>query len=85
MLTPQWDLPPDACIEKISSKVMLHMQKTLWCTATTQPSILSELLCILGAEGCVVDVDLRGPMRSVTKAKYPELLADFPSKFKVAS
>ena len=80
MLTPQWDLPPDACIEKISSKVMLHMQKeTLWCTATTQPAILSELLCILGAEGCVVDVDLRGPMRWV--AKYPEfqpLLAEFP-------
>ena len=32
-----------------------------------------------------MDVDLRGPMRSVTKAKYPELLADFPSEFKVAS
>ena len=30
--------------------------KSLWCTATTQPAILSELLCILGAEGCVVDV-----------------------------
>ena len=29
MLTPQWDLPPDACIEKISSKVMLHMQKNI--------------------------------------------------------
>ena len=43
------------------------------------------VVCILGAEGCVVDVDLRGPMRSVTKAKYPELLADFPSEFKVAS
>ena len=33
--------------------------KWLWFTATTQPAILSELLCILGAEGCVVDVDLR--------------------------
>ena len=25
----------------------------------THPATLSELLCILGAEGCVVDVDLR--------------------------
>ena len=33
--------------------------KWLWFTATRQPAILSELLCILGAEGCVVDVDLR--------------------------
>ena len=29
MLTPQWDSPPDVCIEKISSKVMLHMQKNI--------------------------------------------------------
>ena len=80
MLTPQWDLPPDACIEKISSEVIVHMQtKTLWCTATTQQAILSELLCILGAEGCVVDVDLRGPMGWL--AQYPEFqpwLAEFP-------
>ena len=26
-------------------------------TVTAQPAILSELLCILGAEGCVVDVN----------------------------
>ena len=31
-----------------------------WFTATTQPAILSELLCILGAEGCVMDVDRQG-------------------------
>ena len=36
--------------------------KSLWCTATTQPAILSELLCILGAEGCVVDVDPQGSL-----------------------
>ena len=29
MFEQQWDLPPDACIEKISSKVMLHMQKNI--------------------------------------------------------
>ena len=29
------------------------------CTLTAQPSILSELLCILGAEGCVVDAKLK--------------------------
>ena len=52
----------------------------------TQPTILSELLCILGAEGCVVDVNLRGPMRWV--AKYPEFqlwLAEFPSMWEAAS
>jgi len=27
-----------------------------WFTVTPQPAILSELLCILGAEGCAVDV-----------------------------
>jgi hypothetical protein len=27
-----------------------------WFTVTLQPAILSELLCILGAEGCAVDV-----------------------------
>ena len=26
-------------------------------TVTAQPAILSELLCILGAEGCLVDVN----------------------------
>ena len=30
---------------------------------TSQPAILSELLCILGAEGCTVDVN-----RNLTKA-----------------
>ena len=52
----------------------------------TQPAILSELLCILGAEGCVGDVNLRGPMRWV--AKYPEFqlwLAEFPSMWEAAS
>ena len=44
------------------------------------------VVCILGAEGCVVDVDLRGPMRWV--AKYPEFqpwLAEFPSMWEAAS
>ena len=31
-----------------------------WFTVTLQPAILSELLCILGAEGCAVDVGM-GP------------------------
>ena len=31
-------------------------------TVTAQPAILSELLCILGAEGCVVDVNLLLPI-----------------------
>ena len=26
-----------------------------WFTVTPQPAILSELLCILGAEGCAVE------------------------------
>ena len=37
--------------------------KWWWCTATTQPTILSELLCILGAEGCVVDVSPQGTFK----------------------
>ena len=45
----------------------------------TQPTILSELLSILGAEGCVVDVDPRGPMRWVAKCpEFQPLLAEFP-------
>ena len=58
----------------------------LWCTATTQPAIHSEVFCILGAEGCVVDVNFRGSMRWV--AKYQEFqlwLAEFPSMWEAAS
>ena len=66
--------------------------KWLWFTATTQPAILSELICILGAEGCVVDVDLRfseapnSKLRAITYIKWlwftpttqPAILSELP-------
>ena len=36
---------------------MAWWQTSANCGQTAQPAILSELLCILGAEGCVVDVN----------------------------
>jgi hypothetical protein len=42
---------------------MLAFHKLLWFTVTPQPAILSELLCILGAEGCAVDVFRRPAMQ----------------------
>ena len=39
---------------------MIGLLLPLVFTVTAQPAILSELLCILGAEGCVVDVNRIG-------------------------
>ena len=41
--------------------VHLSSHMAPWFTVTPQPAILSELLFILGAEGCAVDVYSEGP------------------------